>query len=242
MKEKATDESNQNTSALEGKPLSRREFMSSLALGGGALVLLSGCSRWVLPGPGAKEREKIYEYIAVDYTKCTGCRTCEAVCASFNNPVAVNGRMIPGPGNPGLSNIYVHSFNPDVSAPAVCARCADTPCVNVCPVDPDPAVGRWAIFQDTKYGTIINDPDRCISCGNCVEACNAESVGILAQHPETGRPMRMCTLCDGDPQCVSFCPYEALSLIRVSADQQYYRMSPDAIAKELSKSWYDLSV
>ena len=59
--------------------------------------------------------------------------------------------MVPGPGNPALSNIYVHSFNPDVSAPAVCARCAETPCVNACPVDPEPGTGRRAIFQDEKY-------------------------------------------------------------------------------------------
>ncbi|RLC29983.1 MAG: 4Fe-4S dicluster domain-containing protein [Deltaproteobacteria bacterium] len=232
---------NLNPSALNEKPLSRREFISRMALGGGALVLISGCSHWVLPGPGSKQREKIYEYIAVDYTKCTGCRTCEAICSAFNNPISVDGRMVAGPGNPALSNIFVHSFNPDVSVPAVCARCTDTPCVNACPVDQDPTTGYRAIFQDTNYGTITNDPDRCISCGNCVDACREGSVGILAQHPETDRPMRMCTLCDGDLQCVSNCPYEALSLIRVIDDQPYYRMSPDKIAKKLSDRWYDLS-
>jgi len=242
MKEKATDASIQNPSAVEGKPLSRREFISRMAVGGSAMVLLSGCSRWVLPGSGTTEREKIYEYVAVDYTKCTGCRTCEAICSAFNNPVSVDGKMIPGPGNPALSNIFVHSFNPDVSAPAVCARCADTPCVNACPVDPDPVTGRRALFRDEKFGTITNDPERCISCGNCVNACGAESVGILVQHPDTARPMRMCTLCDGDPQCVKNCPYEALSLIRITNDQPFYRMSPEDIAKELSKRWYDLSV
>ncbi len=241
MKEKTPGEKNQRPSALDGKPLSRREFISRVAVGGGAFVLLSGCSRWVLPGPDDKARERIYEYIAVDYTKCTGCRTCEVVCSAFNNPVSLDGQMMPGPGNPALSNIYVHSFNPDVSAPAVCARCADTPCVNVCPVDPDPVTGRRALFRNEKYGTIANDPDRCISCGSCADACRAESVGILAPHPETGRPMRMCTLCDGDPQCVSACPYNALSLIRITSDQPYYRMSPEEVAKELSKRWYDLS-
>jgi Fe-S-cluster-containing hydrogenase component 2 len=242
MKYKTMNECFQDLSQLSEKPISRREFMGRLALGGGALMLLSGCSRWVLPESGTGTKEKIYEYIAVDYIKCTGCRTCEAVCSAANNPVSVDGRMIPGTGNPVFANIHVHSFNPDVSAPAVCARCTDTPCVNACPVDPDPATGYRALFQDKKFDTIINDPDRCISCGNCVDACTGESVGILAQHPETRRPMRMCTLCDGDPQCVSHCPYEALSMIRVTAGQPYYRMSPGEIAKQLSKGWYDLSV
>jgi Fe-S-cluster-containing hydrogenase component 2 len=241
MKEEIPGKMNSNPSTLNEKPLSRREFMGRMAMGGGALVLLSGCSRWFLPGSGAKQREKIYEYIAVDYTKCTGCRTCEAVCSAANNPVSVDGRMIPGAGNPEFANIHVHSFNPDVSAPAVCARCADTPCVNACPVDPDSVEGRRALFLDKKFGTIINDPDRCISCGNCVDACSSDSVGVLVLHPETNRPMRMCTLCDGEPECVSHCPYEALSLIRVTDNQPYYRMSPEEIARELNKGWYDLS-
>lgn len=241
MKEKTTGEALQDPSLASGKPLSRREFMGRMALGGSALVLLSGCSRWVLPGPGAKDRERIYEYIAVDYTKCTGCRTCEAVCSASNHPVSIDGRMFPGTGNPFLGNIHVHSFNPDVSAPSVCARCTDTPCVNACPVDPDPTNGRRALFREPRWGTITNDPDRCLSCGNCVGACGAGSVGILVRHPETNRPMRMCTLCGGDPQCVSHCPYEALSLIRVTADHQFYRMAPEAVARELSKRWYDLS-
>ncbi|MCD6584714.1 MAG: 4Fe-4S dicluster domain-containing protein [Desulfobacteraceae bacterium] len=241
MKENSTASSHEPKAMLDGKPVSRREFLSRLAMGGSSLVLLSGCSRWVLPGAGAKEGKKIHAFIAVDYTKCTGCRTCEAVCSAFNNPVPVDGEMIPGPGNPALANIYVHSFNPDVSAPAVCARCVDTPCVNACPVEQDPKTGRRAIFQDEKYGTIINDPDRCISCGNCVAACSADSVGILAQHPETGRPMRMCTLCDGEPECVRHCPYEALSMIRVTDDHLFYRMSPEEIAEKLSARWYDFS-
>ena len=82
MKEKSIQPSLQETSLFEGKTLSRREFMEKLALGGGALVILSGCARWAVPGPGMKAGKKIYTFIAVDYTKCTGCRTCEAVCAA----------------------------------------------------------------------------------------------------------------------------------------------------------------
>lgn len=242
MKGKTKDTPDQRSSMFDGKPVSRREFIEKLALGGGAFVLLSGCTRWVLPGSGEKEREKIYEFIAVDYTKCTGCRTCEAVCSAFSNPISIDGQMVNGPGNPFLSNIIVHSFNPDVSAPSVCARCTDTPCVSACPVDPDPATGLRAIYQDKKWGAITSDPERCISCGSCMEACSKNSVGILAQHPETGSPMRMCTFCDGDPQCVKACPYEALSIIRVDADYANYRMAPEAIAKKLNKVWYDFSI
>jgi hypothetical protein len=50
--------------------------------------------------------------------------------------------VLPGLGNPRYSNIRVESFNPAVDVPNVCAMCADTPCVNACPVEPDPKTGR----------------------------------------------------------------------------------------------------
>ncbi|MBI9086005.1 MAG: 4Fe-4S dicluster domain-containing protein [Desulfobacterales bacterium] len=239
---KPSDPIHQSTSKADEKVMSRRKFMETMALGGGALVLLSGCAQWALPGPGGRSGEGIYTFIAVDYTKCTGCRTCEAVCAASNHPLFKDGGYRSDLGNPVLANIRVHAFNPDVDAPVTCARCKDTPCINACPVEPDSTTGRGALFQDAKLGVITNDPKRCIGCGSCVEACAASSVGILAQNPETNRPMRMCTLCDGKPQCVEHCPYEALSVLRVNADYEFYRMSPEDIASRLNKQWYDLAV
>jgi len=237
MQDEPTQLSSGSSSMFEEKTISRREFMEKLAIGGGALVLLAGCASWKLPAIG-DEKEKIYSFIAVDYTQCTGCRTCEAVCAASNHSLFRDGRFQSELGNPIVSNIRVHSFNPDVDVPIVCARCKDTPCVNVCPVEPDPETGRRALFQETALGIIANDPSRCIGCGSCVDACKESSVGILMQHPETSRPMRMCTLCNGDPQCVAHCPYNALSVLRVSADYPFYRMSPVEIAEEMNRRWY----
>ena len=240
MKEKSTRSSSKNSLMLQEKTLSRREFMEKLAIGGGALVLLTGCASWKLPGISG-QKEKTYAFIAVDYTKCAGCRTCEAVCAASNHPLLREDSYQSDLGNPVMSNIRVHSFNPDVDAPIVCSRCADTPCIKACPVEPDPETGRRALFQEVELGIITNDPNRCIGCGSCVAACAETSVGILAQNPETNHPMRMCTLCDGNPQCVEHCPYEALSILRVSADYPYYRMSPAEVANKLNKRWYDLT-
>ena len=241
MEEKDGLKALQKTSILEGKTISRREFIEKLAFGGGALVLLAGCGFKASGITDTGSAEQVYAFIAVDYTKCTGCRTCEAVCAASNYPLFKDGRYKSDLGNPELANIRVHSFNPDVDAPVTCARCSDTPCVAACPVDPDTATGRRAIFQAGKYGVITSDPERCIGCGSCVEACAESSVGILAQNPKTNQPMRMCTMCDGNPQCVEHCPYEAMSVLRVSADYPFYRMSPEEIASHLNKRWYDIS-
>lgn len=241
MGKKSAPSSIQYQSKENGANLSRREFLEKLALGGGALVLLSGCTHWTASEPGLENSRQIYSFIAVDYTKCTGCRTCEAVCAASNHPLYRDGSFQSDLGNPIMANIRVHSFNPDVDAPVTCARCEDTPCIHACPVEPDPKTGRRALFQDSTLGVITNDPARCIACGSCVEACAESSVGILAQHPETNRPMRMCTLCGGDPQCIRHCPYDALSLLQVTGDYPFYRMSPEDIADQLSKRWYDIT-
>lgn len=225
----------------EGRLLSRREFIQKMALAGGSLALLAGCGIKTTRMGGTAGFKKTYGFIAVDYSRCTGCRTCEAVCAAANHPLFEEGRFKSEVGNPVMANIRVHSFNPDASVPVVCARCDDTPCVNACPVDPDPVTGRRALFQDPESGEITNDPDRCIGCGSCVTACAESGVGILAPNPETNYPMRMCNLCGGDPRCVANCPYEALSVLLVNADYEFYRMPPDDIARELNRRWYDLN-
>ena len=225
-------------SMLEGKAISRRQFIEQLALGGGALVLWTGCGFKAGPvsDPGAGEH--VYTFIAVDYSKCTGCRTCETVCSAVNHQLTVNGEILNGLGNPELANIRVYGYNPDVDIPAVCAMCPDSPCVEACPVDPDPKTGRKALYRNEKNLTIKNDPQRCITCGSCAEACR---VGVIRLNAETDIPERMCTLCDGDPQCVKYCPFEALSLIKVDTSQKYYAMKPEKIAEQLMHEWYGAS-
>ncbi|MCP4164105.1 MAG: 4Fe-4S dicluster domain-containing protein [Deltaproteobacteria bacterium] len=242
MEDNKTPEVYRKSSTHEKRALTRREFIMKLAIGGGSLVLLAGCGAKVTSVFDTGSGKQIYSFIAVDYSKCTGCRTCEAVCTAYNNPLFRDGRYKSDLGNPVHANIRVHSFNPDVDVPVTCARCDDIPCVNSCPVKPDPVTNRRALYQSGKYDLITNDTDRCIGCGNCVSACADSSVGILSQNPATNKPMRMCTLCGGDPKCLEYCPYEALSVLRVDTAYPYYRMSPEDIAEKLNKRWYNLNV
>lgn len=229
-------------SLFEEKILSRRDFLKTLVIGGGTMVLVGcGVTSSVPDTTSGTDGKRVFSYIAVDHTKCTGCRTCEAVCAAFNNPLYEKGNFKSSLGNPIFSNIQVHNFNPDVSAPAVCSRCQDTPCVKVCPADPDPKTGHRAMYQDDKLGVIKNNTSTCILCGKCIQACKEQSVGILSKNPESGYPMGMCTLCDGNPQCVEHCPYEALSILQVNGDHEFYRMSPEEVSNELNKRWYNLT-
>lgn len=217
----------------------RRDFIKRMAVGGSGVILLGKLGLLHLSSVEAEEG-LTYRMIAVDYTKCTGCRTCEAACSAYNHKQKVNGELVNGLGNPHYTNIRVHGFKPDVDIPAVCAMCPDNPCISACPVEPHPNTGRRALYRDEKTGTIKNDLDRCIACGSCAEACRTERVGIIYPNPVSKKPERMCTLCDGDPQCVKNCPYDALSYMEADLEGEFYGKSPEFIAEELTRRWYTI--
>ncbi len=217
-----------------GGSLSRRDFIKKTALGGGALFLFGNiaCIQAIRK---KGENDSVYSMILVDYSKCTGCRTCEAVCAATNSRVMVGGESVAGLGNPALSNISVYHYNPDVDVPSVCAMCQDNPCINACPVEPDLKTGRKALYRHPKTNAITYDPGRCVACGNCAEACR---MGVIFIDSETGRPRGMCNLCDGDPQCVKHCPYDALSYVTANIEDAFYAVKPEQIAQSLINRWY----
>jgi len=227
---KETDSLNKKTT------LTRRDFIKGVGIGGGAVVLLGQfgvrAAAWALSG------DHELKMVLVDYSRCTGCRTCEAACSAQNWPVSIAGRELPGLGNPRFANIRVHSFNPDVDVPNVCAMCSDTPCVKACPVEPDAKTGRRALYRHQATRTIHNDQGRCIGCRSCAKACAAERTGVITPNPVTGKPERICTLCGGDPQCVKRCPFGAISHVEVRRDRKFYGLGPEKIAAELARGWY----
>ncbi|MBU1343032.1 MAG: 4Fe-4S dicluster domain-containing protein [Proteobacteria bacterium] len=218
----------------------RRDFMKTMAFGSSAVFLFgslpfltfSCTSSGTAPGKAAG--------ILVDFNKCTGCRTCEAVCSSFNKPKIINQHSFPGIGNPCDANIKVYTYNPDVDIPSMCALCDDAPCIQSCPVVEDPVTKNRALFRDSYTHAIRNDPDRCLGCGNCKEACENSSAGIIRQNLSTRLPEGICTLCNGDPHCVKHCPYGALKYIKKPMDYPLDRLSPDKVANKIIKDLYGI--
>ncbi len=221
---------------------SRREFLKTAAAGmGGVLIADRFLVRalYARPSRAQDQPEKmVFSLIVVDFNKCTGCRTCETVCSSFNAKVALDGRELPGLGNPAYSNIRVYSYNPDVDIPVNCLMCEDAPCIEACPVEPDPRTKHRALYREGKLPFLHNDLARCIGCGSCAEACSTKRVGAIIPNRTTNKPERMCTLCSGEPQCVKYCPNGALSLVVEGTPGQHYGISRDAAAKTLTELWY----
>ena len=217
---------------------SRRHFLNKVAIGTGGMMLLGSYGFRFSRNPSTG----MIKAILVDFEKCTGCRTCESVCSEFNNKVTVNEQLVNGLCNPHLSNIKVYHYNPDIDIPSTCALCDDSPCVEVCPVEPHPETGRKALYRDKELMTIINDPIRCIGCQSCAIECEQKRAGVIQSDPETGSPARMCTLCNGDPQCASQCPFDALKYAEVMADREMDNLSPDRLAEILIKKMYNIDI
>lgn len=216
---------------------SRRDFIKQCIWGSAVFAL----GFFHCPGASAQnDPEPHIGAVIIDYNRCTGCRTCETVCAQYNHPVATNGKNYPGLGNPFLSNIRVHAFHPNVDVPVVCLMCEDAPCIAACPVKPDSS-GNRALYRDPKLLTIRNDPKRCVGCGECAKACQMHRVGAIVFNRETRLPERLCTLCDGTPQCVEYCPYGAISFVVGGVDTKHYAASPNRIAQDLTDRWYNIA-
>jgi carbon-monoxide dehydrogenase iron sulfur subunit len=132
-----------------------------------------------------------WQFVSGDPSKCVGCCVCEYVCSMEHEKAY----------NPTKSRIRVVRLNPFVNMAIACRLCEDPQCVIACP--------REALLQSEETGVIMVDVGMCNGCAWCVEACD---FGAIQLHPES-RVAFVCDLCDGEPQCVEWCPEEALDFI-----------------------------
>lgn len=120
--------------------------------------------------------------------RCSGCRTCEIVCAIKNNKV----------NNPKKARIRLLSLYPQpvIKMPIVCRQCKVPKCMDSCPSD--------AIYIENDVVRI--DSNKCVGCHACVVSC---SFGAIYMHSDLTAPFK-CELCGGDPYCVKACPKNAI--------------------------------
>ncbi len=167
--------------------------------------------------------------MALDVTRCIGCGLCAEACKKENNVPEGNyyrtwieryiikkpkpgttetrGEVLvesPDGGMHGFTSCPVpaeeilHSF----FVPKLCNLCAHSPCAQVCPVG--------ATF-DSPDGAVLVDPNYCIGCGFCIQAC---PYGCRFMNPIT-HTAEKCSLCYHritrglKPACVEICPTQA---------------------------------
>ncbi len=141
-----------------------------------------------------------FRYVACDPEKCIGCQFCEFICSYVKHDEFNSYRS------------RIRTVRRDYIMTAVaCRTCEDAPCVIACPRD--------ALEQDPNTG-IIHVNDKCDGCGWCIEACD---FGAIIINPET-KLAEICDQCEDleeGPQCVKWCPKEAL-----------YLTTPDQVAQQ----------
>lgn len=111
--------------------------------------------------------------MVIDLRKCAGCQACTVACKSENNvPLGVfrtwvdtyqTGDTVEDPAGDTVVNgkryrVEVRTH----SVPKLCNHCDNPPCVEVCPVK--------ATYK-REDGVVLVDPELCIGCGTCVNAC-----------------------------------------------------------------------
>ncbi|MCX7944634.1 MAG: hypothetical protein N2746_09020 [Deltaproteobacteria bacterium] len=176
----------------------RRGFLKIASAG---VILASGLL--AIPESEAKSKDSIpkaLKFLVYDPALCTGCGTCQVVCSTLWNK---------GKASYEISRISVSrnpfGTNEDNYSPNVCLQCVDAPCVKACPLK--------AIKVDVKSGinTRVIDEARCKGLKKCIEACPYEEKRI-AFYKEQNKAIK-CHLCNGNPQCVRWCPNGALKFM-----------------------------
>lgn len=185
----------------------RREFLAA----GGRLLALSGAAAvaWEFVARGEPEKAPNYKMaahwwaMAIDIEKCIGCGSCVRACKA-ENKVPPEGRYFrtwveryhvnvdepahphvdsPNGGYDGFPEKYkANDGSKNFFVPKLCNHCANSPCVQVCPVG--------ATF-DSPDGVVLVDKDYCVGCRYCINAC---PYGCRYLHPETHTADK-CTLC-----------------------------------------------
>jgi tetrathionate reductase subunit B len=185
---------------MEGAAVNSPEKSSSLDrrtfLKGAGIAAVAGIGSAITPRstraavPGLRP----HYGMLIDLRKCVGCHACSVACkAEFDVPLGVTRSWVE----------YVEKGTyPDARRsflPRLCNQCSKPQCVSVCPTG-----ATWKRAED---GIVVVDPDICIGCKYCIQACPYDARFL---NPVTGNADK-CDFClhrvsQGlEPSCVNTC-------------------------------------
>lgn len=117
---------------------------------------------------------------------CVGCHLCSYAC-SVNKSGTLSKQK---------TAIRIVKKDGGYEFPNYCIQCEDKTCMKYCPTD--------ALVWNAKVGVVQLIEERCIACGICALKCAYDAISFVDAE------VVKCDLCMGDPQCVKFCPTDAI--------------------------------
>ncbi len=169
----------------------RRAFMKKI---GGATALAAGTAVLPRTGLSTTTKKKVQYGMLIDTRRCIGCHACTVACKSeFDVPLGVNRSWVEYTEKGTFPHVD-RSF-----LPRLCNQCSEPPCVSVCPTN--------ATWKSEDNGVVVIDPDICIGCKYCIQAC---PYGARFLNPVTGAADK-CDFCQHrtsqgiEPSCVNTC-------------------------------------
>jgi len=137
--------------------------------------------------------------IRFDADLCTGCGSCELMCALFCE----------GVGGPAMARCRVERdpFNAKYVF-QVCRQCLAPSCYAACPLQ-----GKAQIIDSDTGIRYINE-EECIGCKKCIKACPFDPPEIKFNSEK--KISFTCDLCRERPEgpvCVEYCPTNALKVV-----------------------------
>ena len=143
------------------------------------------------------------ETMLIDMTRCVRCDECVRACAATHG------------GNPRF--IRSGPVHDQWMVAHACMHCVDPVCMIDCPTG--------AIHRETDTGAVVINPETCIGCATCADACPYGNIRMVELCEKDGRSVvddvsrasiQRATKCDlcvdnfGGPACVRACPQDAL--------------------------------
>ena len=143
------------------------------------------------------------ETMLIDMTRCVRCDECVRACAATHG------------GNPRF--IRSGPVHDQWMVAHACMHCVDPVCMIDCPTG--------AIHRETDTGAVVINPETCIGCATCADACPYGNIRMVELCERDGRSVvddvsrasiQRATKCDlcinnfGGPACVRACPQDAL--------------------------------